>query len=597
MIFAFARIAGIGLILATLGLCLIYPFGNPYLTTGLIFYASLLYIKPLQAIFFIPFLLPILNLAPWSGVVLFEEFDLFLAVTLGVFLLKGIYFHRWEWKPSKLFITSLLIFLVSVFIGCIQPLYSFISFEPDDMSSYLSIYNGLRLSRSYLWAILLLPVLGYCWSLDKRVFFKRLFTGFSMGIVGVCLIVFWERGIINDFFNASNRWDLLRNLLDFSSEYRITALFSEMNTGGSAIDGYIALTWVFPLALYTRQIERTKQSRQIVRNTVFLLIYLTALGAGLYVIATTFTRITYLAFGVSGFVYLAGMVIFKNHREKKLDSIYYIFSFLFIGTFVASVAYLFTKGGFLSLFSSLLLLGGGIAVGVGSKYLPVWGSIVSAGLVFGIGSYLMARGILTSKWVETDPLIGIAISGLLSWLILTFTTGLSKLIAHRKMLAGFLGFTLPLLIVVSISIPMVLGNRMQTRFSESTKDAKTRFTHWANVLQTMDKDLSSLVFGMGMGSFPRYFIQRNQDAQSLGTYSYVKQGKNVYLQLSGGKDMEIGQRFFPDKKPGQDYLLQFKARSNMPDAKISFRICRRNLLHAANCKYYRIRIAKSTYNQ
>ncbi len=152
-----------------------------------------------------------------------------------------------DWNFS---LVSIVLFFVSVLVSLIAGMMPFSFLQPDDLSNYLSRYNSLRIGRGVLWAVLLLPFWIVCFLQDRQSACRHVMTGFVIGVIGVCMIVFWERGVISDILYATNRYDLFRSLLDFSSEYRITALFSEMNTGGTAIDGYIALAWVFPLGAY-----------------------------------------------------------------------------------------------------------------------------------------------------------------------------------------------------------------------------------------------------------------------------------------------------------------------------------------------------------
>ena len=52
------------------------------------------------------------------------------------------------------------------------------------------------------------------------------------GLGGAALSVLWERLAFTD-------------LLNFSSDYRVTGLFWEMHIGGAALDGFLALTVPF----------------------------------------------------------------------------------------------------------------------------------------------------------------------------------------------------------------------------------------------------------------------------------------------------------------------------------------------------------------
>jgi hypothetical protein len=106
----------------------------------------------------------------------------------------------------------------------------------------------------------------------------------------------------------------------------------------------------------------------------------------------------------------------------------------------------------------------------------------------------------------------------------------------------------------------------------------------------MDKNLLTGITGMGLGSFPRHFFQKDAHSQKLGTYIYKEEYGDGYLQLKGGKDMEVGQRLLLKENENQKYDLTFKARSEQKDSVISFRICHRNLMNAAGCKYYKVKL-------
>ncbi len=209
----------------------------------------------------------------------------------------------------------------------------------------------------------------------------------------------------------------------------------------------------------------------------------------------------------------------------------------------------------------------------------------------------MARAMISSKWADTGAFEAMAVSAIASWVFFSICIGAGRFAANKDRGVGFVGVFVPLVIIASISIPMVFGNRMQTRFSTVTEDSATRINHWQKVLHAMDKDGFTSISGMGLGSFPRIFFQKDAHSRTLGTYSYETESGNGenkngngFLRLNGGKDMELGQRFYIAGDENGKYQLFFSARSAQKDAGISFRICRRNLLHAAGCKYYRIRL-------
>ena len=192
--------------------CFYYPVGKIYLTAGVVLYSIISIRFPLFPLFFIPAFLPLVNLAPWSGVVLFEEFDLFLIATLGVSVWKGDYSKNIFKNLNYLSLACIALFLISITISLLKGLLPFSVLQPNDLSNYLSPFNSLRIGRSFLWAILLFPLVMNSFLKNRETAYKSIIAGFMFGVIGVCGIVFWERGVINDILHATNRYELLNNL-------------------------------------------------------------------------------------------------------------------------------------------------------------------------------------------------------------------------------------------------------------------------------------------------------------------------------------------------------------------------------------------------
>jgi len=93
----------------------------------------------------------------------------------------------------------------------------------------------------------------------------------ALGLIGAALAAVWERGAFT-------------GLLDFSSDYRTTALFWEMHVGGAALDGFLALTVPFGV----RELVAAKTPwRWFVGAAAVML--------AVYACLTTFSRGVYLA--------------------------------------------------------------------------------------------------------------------------------------------------------------------------------------------------------------------------------------------------------------------------------------------------------------
>ncbi len=131
--------------------------------------------------------------------------------------------------------------------------------------------NSLRLCKSFASALLLWPLLRSAFRLDQDRAVDLLAAGLALGLGGASLAALWERAAFT-------------NVLDFSTDYRTTALFWEMHVGGAALDGFLALT--VPFAFW--------QLRGKPGPLRFgLALALVALAA--YACLTTFSRGVYLA--------------------------------------------------------------------------------------------------------------------------------------------------------------------------------------------------------------------------------------------------------------------------------------------------------------
>src|SRR5262249_35249294 len=148
-----------------------------------------------------------------------------------------------------------------------------------------------RVAKAVVWAVLLLAPLQICLRENSARSATFFILGTSLGLALVGIIVLWERGIFLAIAQAhglyAGRWAILSALLDFTSAYRSTALFTELHTGGEAMDTYLALALPIAAAgvLGTRWIAW--------RALCFV-----GLGLGTYAAAAGYSRSLYAACGV-----------------------------------------------------------------------------------------------------------------------------------------------------------------------------------------------------------------------------------------------------------------------------------------------------------
>lgn len=214
------------LFLAGLALALgVYPLAGSWLPAILGAVAVLLWWRPALWLLVVPALLPALDLAPRTGWFFLEEIDLLLLLSAGI--------AYWRLPPDRadlprwplLFRTGLVLLGLAVGIGLWRGLQPFGPVDANTCTNYLSPANALRVGKAWIWALLLLPPLRRH-AEDPRAL---LFAGMMLGLLLVSAAAIRER------------WQFT-GLLNFSSDYRISAPFSAMHTGGAALDGYLALS-------------------------------------------------------------------------------------------------------------------------------------------------------------------------------------------------------------------------------------------------------------------------------------------------------------------------------------------------------------------
>jgi hypothetical protein len=285
------RLLAVALVAIVGWVLLDYPLGSVWLTAGLLLYALLLWRYPFCWLFFIPALLPVLDLAPWTGWFFLDEFDLFVLVTLVVSLSKGhkevkgqVFPRGAKWLIS-LFMLS---FATSALIGLL-PLQVY---DANAFSNYYSNYNSLRVAKGFFWALTLIPLLQRELGEPTKIR-KYLIPGMLVGLSGVVMVAIWERQVFSGFLN-------------FSNDFRITSTFSGMHTGGAYIDAYLAAALPFIAACFL-----------FWRSKAIYLFGLWMFTLGLYTLLVTFSRIDYLAFGLSFLTLFIGLA-FEYARKKRL---------------------------------------------------------------------------------------------------------------------------------------------------------------------------------------------------------------------------------------------------------------------------------------
>jgi hypothetical protein len=175
-----------------------------------------------------------MNLSPWTGWIVFDEFDILM---LGTF--AGGYARRaCASSGSKEATLPVATQAALLLLGCMAlgALWRAVAdaggLAFDWFAGYTDALNSLRVVKSEVYALLCLPLLHREVSHGSEQAHKRIATGMMLGLCVVVLAVLWERLAFADLF-------------DFSKPYRTVALFWEMHVGGEAIDAYLAMATPF----------------------------------------------------------------------------------------------------------------------------------------------------------------------------------------------------------------------------------------------------------------------------------------------------------------------------------------------------------------
>lgn len=562
----------------------VYPLQGSWLAGLLLAYAALLWWRPVLWLLALPALLPIVDLAPLTGWFFLEEIDLLLMVTVAI-----CYWHldrapsalpRW----TPLFRCGLVLLAVACAIGLWRGLQPLAAPGANAFNNYLSPYNALRVGKAWLWALILLPPLRQAAGAQLHGVSALFVPGVLTGLFFVTCAAIAERV-------------QFPGLLNFSSDYRITAPFSAMHTGGAALDGFLALT--FPLLamwLFGRA--------SVARTAAALLLLPLALYAGL----ATFSRGLYLAYAVTAAILLcaalSSLVRHDNRsgmpgQRRQLSAlpnltratsplVTAVAAVLVVTLVLGLLNAVFTSSGYRGYGAALLVLAAMLLLSAQ----PLRAAMLTSGLVAGtavaafcawllpVGNpayalmkapYLMflcsaigfglamlptLRG-TGRRGPVAQPLAALAYAGLLlnaGWIAL-HTSGPSTLAPSGGLLAlallpivGNLVLKRPLwritphsltaviagLLVLAAVVPIHNGYFVEQRFSSTGGDLAKRVRHWSQALEMMDDDPATALLGMGLGKFPVVYHWRNGDGEIPPSYAYADRAGSRSLRLATG---------------------------------------------------------------
>lgn len=550
----------------------------------------------------LPTLLPVVDLAPWTGWITFEEFDiLVLCAAAGAWLRHGWRGNANPARPSVVLPAITVLYLVLLALSLARGAQHAGGFNWGLFQGYDGPMNSLRLAKSFVLAALFVPLLPQVVAAPQQRGLRLLGWGLALGLASCALATVWERLAFTD-------------LLNFSADYRTTALFWEMHVGGAALDGFLALT--LPAAVWLMQRSRTP-ARFALAGLI--------LALGLYAALTTFSRGLYLGLGVS--ILMLGWPLLGSVRAALRA--------LLAALICAGLSYLvFRHGGYRTL---LALLGCATLLMLNAQHARTtlarhWQPIarIAAALVLATlaltwlldkGAYLayaalwllgfaswlihqrrpssqaacialaascvlpLATAGVANHWGDTPALVdaAVALGVVVALALWTSATRPAWLPTHWQHQAGALAGGVAVAALVAVFSG---GAYMGDRLANNQRDLAGRVQHWQAGLSLLQTPADWLL-GQGLGRFPATFFFGAPGLEYPGSYHLLSDAAGSYLALSGpryqagyGEVLRISQRIAPS--PAGRYVLALEVRSAAP-AKLLVDVCTKHLLYFANC--------------
>jgi hypothetical protein len=501
-------------------------------------------------LFLLPALLPVADQVPYTGNMLVTGSDqLVLAVALvgyGQALLGSRISPQFPGaaRVSPAGGIILLLLFAAYAIGTVRGFLPYLPLD-EQLAGYHSKWNALRVAKGFFLPLLLLPLLIRSIREGGEKALVQLAMGLLASLAAVAASSALERLAYTGFFN-------------FSSDYRITAPFWEMNVGGAALDGWLALT--FPFALWA--VLRS-------RRMTLLLPALALAGLAFYVGLVTFSRGVYGAYVASAIVWvLSGGAANRGATEDGHSGKQGRFFGLLPGVALAALLLwgmwlVFHAGGYRTLAAIVIsipaahlaavaaqasrplswivaafvwVILGGVELGLflymdkGAYWAFAWATLAFVGgtllwwrrptqfavgtLLGGWMAMLMGAAMVALHWGGQSALDDcLRFEGVLVMLVLFQGVRREPLPAwHVRQSLTLLGIAGVLALLVAVAGG---GYYIGSRFSTSQHDLGTREKHWQGALTWLNGS-EDWILGKGIGRFPDAYYWNGPEGYTPG---------------------------------------------------------------------------------
>ncbi len=137
------------------------------------------------------------------------------------------------------------------------------------------------------------------------------------------------------------------------------------------------------------------------------------------------------------------------------------------------------------------------------------------------------------------------------------------------------------ILAVAVAVPQFTS--LLERIEQAQADMPVRLRHWSAAIALMPGDVTSWLFGLGLGSFPRHYYFAHANDEKLPAYRFERSSGTpaTWLLLTGGSGMYLDQRV--DAHSGGALVLTGRVRSENADSTLHVSLCAKSFLHSFEC--------------
>jgi hypothetical protein len=592
-----------------LALALHYPIGPP-LAAAAVFAAVAIWavLWPQAWILVLPAMLPLAGFAPWTGWLTFEELDLLvLAIAAGGHARRALerFGPAHPQAPAAMAARLLVaLFALSILVAMGRGFADAGGFEFGWFQGYQGPMNSVRLAKSFLLVLLLFPLWRDAHAADPAKAARWWSAGLCLGLAGASLAALWERLAFT-------------RLLDFSTDYRTTAMFWEMHVGGAAFDGFLALTVPFAV----RELQTAARLWHRIAALAILVV-------ASYACLTTFSRGVFLAIPV-GLAAMGWLAL--RQRPAAAESVrgWIAWAAVFALAYAAAASWLFPVAGYRGMLALLgacallmRLVAGepeplrawrtfALAAALsGLVLLVAWalprGPYVAYALAFafaavagwrprmrwmayaGFPAVVLALGLVCLHWGGERAMLRAAPVMAVLLLAALALAGARASGAGRAWPASprWQAAVVACMVATSGAIGVMVGGAYMTdRMSTTEGDLQTRLAHWSEGLSVLHSPLQ-WALGVGLGRYPATYELLHGGSDAPGDYAWRGSPQGASLALAAGRHMlgwgellRVSQRV---RVPRQPVQAKLEVRAGHPTG-LHLELCEKHLLYNGAC--------------